>query len=108
METTAIAARSNAGRHDKPAVNGKLRGLMTIEDLDGRTLAARRAKDLIAAIEEDMGGDLTVSQRQLVQHAAILGAMVEDLATRWLLGEKIDQANYALLINAQRRVLVAL
>lgn len=108
METTVIAHRSNPDLPLKPAINGKLRGLMTIDDLDGRTLAARRAKDLIAAIEEDMGGDLTVSQRQLVQHAAMLGAMVEDLATRWLLGEKIDQANYALLINAQRRVLGAL
>jgi hypothetical protein len=108
METPAITARSDADHHDKPAHNGKLRGLMTIDDLDGRTLAARRAKDLIAAIEDDMGGDITVSQRQLIQHAAILGAMVEDLATRWLLGEKIDQANYALLINAQRRVLGAL
>jgi hypothetical protein len=82
--------------------------LRSIDDLDGRTHAARRARQLIGAIEEDLGGDLTVSQRQLAQHAAILGAMLEDAATRWLSGETIDQSNYALLINAQRRILDAL
>jgi hypothetical protein len=66
---------------------------------------------LIGAIKADLGSgddDLTVSQQQLIQHAAILGAMCEDIATRWLLGEKIDQAAYALLINSQRRVLASL
>jgi hypothetical protein len=82
--------------------------LMTFESLDGRTLAARRAHSLVGAIRDDLGGDLTIAQRQLAQHAAILGAMIEDQATRWLTGEAIDQANYTLLINAQRRCLAAL
>jgi hypothetical protein len=106
-DSNAIERRSDADRPNKPASNGKLR-LMTLHDLDGRTLASRRAKELITTIEDDLGGDLTVSQRQLVQHAAILGAMIESLAARWLLGEPIDQNTYAMLINAQRRVLAAL
>jgi hypothetical protein len=91
---------------DRPG-GGKLQ-LMTIDDLDGRTLAARRAKQLVGAIEEDLGGELTVSQRQLATHAAILGAMIESMSARWLQGEAVDLANYALLINAQRRILAAL
>lgn len=107
MDRTAIAGRNDTDLPTKASGNGKLR-LMTIDDLDGRTLAARRAHQLVGAIEDDLGGDLTTSQRQLAQHAAILGAMVEDLATRWLQGEKIDQTMYATLINSQRRVLAAL
>jgi hypothetical protein len=110
MTTAALADRSAAAKQDSAAPIGKLQ-LLTIGNLDGRTLAARRAKELISAIAEDIGCDtdeLTTSQRQLIQHAAILGAMIEDYATRWLLGEKIDQVNYAMLINAQRRILAAL
>ncbi len=106
-DTDTIERRSDTDLPTKATGNGKLR-LMTLHDLDGRTLASRRAKELIATIAEDMGGDLTVPQRQLVQHAAILGAMIESLAARWLLGEPIDQNTYAMLINAQRRVLAAL
>jgi hypothetical protein len=106
-DSAELERRSDASLPTKAGNNGKLR-LMTLHDLDGRTLASRRAKELIATIEEDLGSDLTVSQRQLVRHAAILGAMIESLAARWLLGEPIDQNTYAMLINAQRRVLAAL
>jgi hypothetical protein len=86
--------------------------LRTIADLDQRTLAYRRARDLIDSIKSDLGiaddDELTTNQRQLIQHAALLGAMCEDLAARWLTGEKIDQAAYSQLINTQRRILEAL
>jgi hypothetical protein len=82
--------------------------LRSLDQLDQRTRAAMRAHALIDAIADDLGGNLTVTQRQLAQHAALLGAMIEDSAARWLKGETIDQANYAFLINAQRRVLAAL
>jgi hypothetical protein len=107
MDNSAIAARSEEGLPDKPVNNGKVQ-LLTLESLDGRTLAARRAHQLVDAIEEDMGGDLTVSQKQMATHAAILGAMIEDMAANWLLGKKIDHAVYSTLINTQRRLLEAL
>jgi hypothetical protein len=82
--------------------------LLSLDDLDGRTLAARHIKSLIAAMEEEYGGDLTVAQRQLVQHAAILAAMTESMVAQWVLNEKIDLAVYSMLVNTQRRVLAAL
>jgi hypothetical protein len=60
---------------------------------------------LILSIEDDRGGELTTSQHQLAMHAALLGSMIEDLATRWLQGETIDQTVYSTLINTQRRVM---
>jgi hypothetical protein len=92
---------------DKQGSNGKLR-LMTLESLDGRTLAGRRARELISEIEEELGDEPTVAQRQLARHAAILGAMIENIGVKWLQGETVALAEYALLINAQRRAFESL
>jgi hypothetical protein len=88
---------------------GKVR-LMTLDQLDGRTAAARRARDLIEAIEGDLGGSdrLSESARQLVQRAAVLGAFIENCETQWLGGNAVELADYLAAINAQRRVLATI
>jgi hypothetical protein len=88
---------------------GKLR-LLTLGNLDRRTLAAKRAKQLIDAIEADLGGGdrLTEGERQLVQRAAVLGAYIESCEVKWLGGEAVELADYLAAINAQRRVLMAI
>jgi hypothetical protein len=98
-------------RPDAPAIdareaNRKVR-LLTLRRLDGRTAAAKRTRDLIAAMEVDAGGSdrLSTGERQIIQRAAITGAVLEDLEARWLEGEPIDAALYATLGNAQRRLL---
>ena len=85
---------------------GKLR-LLTLDHLDGRTAAAKRARDLVDAIEADLGGAdrLSEGERQLVQRAALLGALLADVKFRWVGGEPIDTTAYCTVINAQRRVL---
>ena len=89
-----------------PVAASKLR-LLTLDQLDHRTAAAKRCRDLIAAIELDLGGSdrLSTGERQIIQRAAITGAVLEDIETRWLAGEPIDPARYATLGNAQRRLL---
>jgi hypothetical protein len=66
---------------------GKLR-LLTLGHLDGRTAAARRARELIEAIELDLGGSdhLSEGSRQLVQRAAVLGTFIESCEVQWLGG----------------------
>jgi len=96
----------------KPAGAGKMI-LKTIDQLDGRTVAARRAHELIAAISRDLtGGDdnsqLTEGTKQLIKHAAILGSMIESEQACWLSGDKIDMASYFVALNTQRRILVTL
>jgi hypothetical protein len=65
--------------------------------------------DLISAIEADLGGAdrLSTGERQLIQRAAVTGAMLEDQEARWLSGKDIDPALYAALGNAQRRMFEA-
>jgi len=89
-----------------PVAASKLR-LLTLDQLDHRTAAAKRCRDLIGAIELDLGGSdrLSTSERQIIQRAAITGAVLEDIETRWLAGDPIDPALYATLGNAQRRLL---
>lgn len=38
--------------------------ILTLQRLNGRTLAAPRTRQLVGEIEEDLGGDLAASQRQ--------------------------------------------
>jgi hypothetical protein len=77
--------------------------------LDGRTVAARRARDLAAALSTDLGGDdLSVAQRQLVTRAAMLGAFIEDCEARWLAGDDVDVTAWLSAIDRQRRTLMAL
>jgi hypothetical protein len=97
---TRVAARKSGG---------KLK-LVTLDALDGRTFAVKRAKRLVAEISADLGGDdqLTAGARELVQHAAILGSMIESAETEWLSGKPVDVPNLLSAINAQRRTLLAL
>lgn len=123
MDTASIAPRSDAdppakqaGHHaakkkgGKSAAkpSGKLR-CMTIADLDGRTLACRRAHSLVRTIESNLPPDqLTEGTRQLVQRAAVLGTYIESCEAQWLAGEDIELADYVLAVNAQRRVLATI
>jgi hypothetical protein len=88
---------------------GKTR-LLTLGHLDGRTLASRRARELISAIEADLGGpdNLSTGSSQLAQRAAILGALIESAETQLLAGEPVDLASYLSAVGMQRRVLLAL
>src|SRR2546427_503799 len=82
--------------------------LRTLDDIDGRTLAARRASSLVAAIEADVGTDLSAAEHQLAQRAGVLGAFLEDAEARWISGQPFDLGLYVTGLNAQRRVLEVL
>ena len=98
---------------DKSPVNTKSAAdtgkvtLRSLADIDGRTLAARTAKALVAELESDAGGTehLSAGERALIVRAAITGAMCEDAETRWLTGHPIDVAAYTALTNNLRRLL---
>jgi hypothetical protein len=83
---------------------GKIR-LGSIDELDGRTAAAKKAQALVAGLVADLGADPSTGQRQLVTRAALLAAIIEDMEARWIGGEQIDFSEYTLLVNAQRRLL---
>jgi hypothetical protein len=54
-------------------MSGQKIRLLSLDDLDNRTTAAKQVKDTINAISSDLGGpdNITVAKRQIVDSAAI-------------------------------------
>jgi hypothetical protein len=86
---------------------GKVR-LITLDALDARTAAAHSVRELIATLSKDLGGDLSAGEQQLVQRAAMIGAIVADCEARWATGQQVELAEYFMAVNTQRRVLATL
>jgi hypothetical protein len=107
VKLSAEGAPIEAGSGQKASRKVRLR---TLADIDRRTTAARAAIDLRDSIINDLGGADAVSamKRAVIDNAATLGAMLEDMAASYLAGEGADLALYATLANAQRRLLADL
>lgn len=94
--------------HDSGDLPRRSPSLKTLDDLDGRTRAAKLAHRLVTDLESDLGGDLSTAQRELVKRAALLGAIVEDYEVRWLEHKGADLSLYGTLVDRQRRILETL
>jgi len=99
-----VRKRSTSGRQRKAR---QLVRLKTLAALDGRTLAAAKAQALVSGLESDLGGpeNVTVAERQIVQHAGVLGAVIEHQEALWLAGDEIDEPALLAAVNCQRRLL---
>lgn len=108
-QTAADLAKAKNGHHGH-LPGGKTRRLKSIDDIDQRTVAGKRALQLVSAIEADLGGveNLTAGQKQLIQRAAVLAAMIKSSEAQWLSGQPIDLNTLLAAIGVQRRVLVTL
>jgi hypothetical protein len=86
------------------------RDVRVISDLDGRTAPARRARDLVARLQSDLGagGGLSAAQTELVTRCALLSILAGDCEVKVLRNQPIDVHAYVALVNCQRRVLQAL
>ena len=81
--------------------------LRSLDDIDGRTTAARQARDLIAALTSDLGGEdhLSAAQTELVRRAALLGAYVAHCEANWLAGADVDVSAWLSAVDRQRHSL---
>jgi hypothetical protein len=105
----AIMAGVAADNMRRVQIGGVIKpaALLTLDDLDQRSVAFRYASGLKASFISDLGGfdNTTAAQRELAQRASILGAMCEDAETQWLKGEPLDRNAYLATVNCQKRVL---
>jgi hypothetical protein len=83
------------------------RRLRSLQDLDRRTAAAKRAVALRDSITADLGGEAALSamQKALVNNAALLGAALDNIAVAYLAGEPVEMIRFATLANSQARLL---
>ena len=84
-DTTELGAGNVARVAGKPRrLTGKRR-LVTLDSLDHRTVASRRARALASAFKTALGGEPTPAQSLAIQNAAALVAISEDAQARvWL------------------------
>ena len=89
--------------------NGKVR-LLSVDDLDGRTKAAQRARETQDDVLADLGGveNLSTLERLAASHVSVADAMVTDLGVRWLRGDPVDPTAFATLVNTFNRSAAAL
>ncbi|TPL75115.1 hypothetical protein [Mesorhizobium sp. B2-3-15] len=89
------------------APKGAKARLRTLDDLDRRTKAAQATFELRDQLASDLGGmeQLSAMEREIVDGAALLGAMIKDAGATYLSGDPVDLGEFMALTNAQRRLL---
>jgi hypothetical protein len=85
-------------------------GKELLANVDGRTAAARRYRDLTISLADDLGGaaTLTEAQRALVRQAAAVIVQSETLQGAVLRGELTDSEQLVRLCNSATRILTRL
>jgi hypothetical protein len=80
--------------------------LVTRDQLDGRTSAARKFDAVAHAIAEDLGGEsrLSAIQKHLVEAFAGVAVHLSDLHARMLLGEPINVCEHATAVSTMVRI----
>jgi hypothetical protein len=78
-----------------------------LRDVDGRSMVARRYRDVAIALADDLGGHdkLSESSKILVRQAAALTVQVETLQTKIVSGEDVDLEQLTRLSNVLGRTL---
>ena len=100
--TEAIVGRQRA--HRSSVSNGSR--LFAVAGLDGRTQTARRFRDLIEEISNDLGGSdrLSEGQRQLIRRAASLSIMAESIEADMARDLAFDVTVYGTIADRLRRL----
>jgi hypothetical protein len=75
--------------------------------IDGRSMAARRYRDVVISLTDELGGEAVMTEpaRILVRHAAALTVQAEALHARIVAGEAVDDEQMTRLSNALGRTL---
>jgi hypothetical protein len=88
-------------RRQKRAVKPKV---LTRNDLDNRTAAAKAFDKLYAAISSDLGGDLTAVENSLVEGFVGATVVLQALNTKLALGQEIDLSEHAAVCSSMVRI----
>ena len=75
-------------------------------NIDGRTMLARRYRDIVAAVASDQGGadQLSEARMQLVRRFAAAACLAEEAEARLVSGHVIDLPEHALLCSTLVRL----
>jgi hypothetical protein len=83
-------------------------GSRLLEGIDGRSPTARRFRDLVAAFEAEIGGNLTEAERGLIKQAAALTIRAEQLQADIVNGKPVDSDALIRISSTAKRILGAI
>jgi len=83
-------------------------GQIVLAGVDGRTGQARRFKEILATLVQDMGGDPSEAEKAIACRAATLALWCEETEVGYAQGGDFDVLTYATASNAMRRLLADL
>jgi hypothetical protein len=103
IDSAAIGSRQRA--HRSAVSNGTK--LFCVDNLDGRSQTARRFRDLVEGMGNDLGGSdrLSEGQRQLIRRAATLSIMSESVEADFIRNLAFDSEAYGVLCDRLGRCL---
>lgn len=78
--------------------------LLTRNELDGRTNAAKAFDRLYSQISSDLGGDLSAVEKSLVEGFCGASIVLQALNTKLALGQDIDLTEYSVLCSSLVRI----
>src|SRR3954452_7229229 len=81
-------------------------GTDLLPNIDGRSLIARRYRDVLTALAQDQGGAhrLSEARLQLCRRFAAAAVLAEDLEAQLVRGERVDLRDHALLSSTLVRL----
>jgi hypothetical protein len=77
---------------------------MHLEGVDGRTALARRRREILAQVIDDIGGDPTEAQLQIAKRAVSLSLWAESEEAKMAGGAELDITEFAAAANSARRL----
>ena len=110
LEGEALAPKPAATRGpERRKAHGRSKvsnGNDLLPNIDGRSLIARRYRDITSAIYQDQGGidHLSEARQQLIRRFAAACVLAEEKEAALARGETIDIAEHALLVSTAVRV----
>jgi hypothetical protein len=81
-------------------------GRDVLPNVDGRSLVARRYRDIMCAVASDQGGAerLSEARLQLIRRFSAASVLAEQMEARLARGEQINIQEYSLLVSTMVRV----
>ena len=106
-----VAARKSVGsryvEHRKSHARSRVsNGRDLLPDVDGRSIVARRYRDISSAIAVDQGGvdRLSETRLQLIRRFSAAAVLAEQMESALVRGEEIDVERHALLCSTLTRL----
>lgn len=80
-------------------------GSALLPGVDGRSTMARRYRELVGTMTDDLGGDLPAAKQAIVNRAATLIAWAEQAEAEFARTGEMDVATFTTAVNSLRRLL---